>query len=216
MRARRRLERLRGRHALVDGIPFVLPVDSRDTPALMAAFPISASAAAELIPGEEVRPLRLGGDTGVLVVTVINYITTDIGSYIEFSLAIACLHGLRRLTPGQWVVDLPVSSRDLGQGRQGHLGHAQAPGQPRVRRARRTVYSHYDLDGEFCCRIEVDRPRLKGLPLRASAANFCAFRGMLFKSRISFKGPRGGEPALQPHGAADVGRPPADGAAESP
>ena len=54
-----------------------------------------------------------------------------------------------------------------------------------------TVYSHYDLDGQFCCRIEVDRPRLKGLPLRASAANFCAFRGMLFKSRISFKGRAG-------------------------
>ena len=56
MRARQRIERLRGRHALVDGIPFQLPIDSSDTPALMAAFPISASAAARLIPGEEVVP----------------------------------------------------------------------------------------------------------------------------------------------------------------
>ena len=57
MRPRQRIERQRGRHALVDGIPFTLPVDSRDTPALMAAFPIDAARAAELIPGNEVHPL---------------------------------------------------------------------------------------------------------------------------------------------------------------
>ena len=48
MRARQRIERLRGRHALVDGIPFELPIDSSDTPALMAAFPISADGRAKL------------------------------------------------------------------------------------------------------------------------------------------------------------------------
>ena len=53
-----------------------------------------------------------------------------------------------------------------------------------------TVFSHYDLDGEFCCRIEVDRPRW-GCRCARAAANFCAFRGMLFKSRISFKGRAG-------------------------
>ena len=94
MDPRKRIERLHGRHALVDGIPFSLPVDSRDTPALMAAFPISAARAAELLPGEEVHPLRLGGDVGLLLVTVVDYRTTDIGSYIEYSLAIACTHGL--------------------------------------------------------------------------------------------------------------------------
>ena len=180
MRARRRLERLRGRHALVDGIPFVLPVDSRDTPALMAAFPISASAAAELIPGEEVRPLRLGGDTGVLVVTVINYITTDIGSYIEFSLAIACLHGL---TPGQWVVDLPVSSEISVKGGKGIWGMPKHQANLSFGERDGTVYSHYDLDGEFCCRIEVDRPRLRACrcarrrPTSARSAGCCSSRG---------------------------------------
>jgi hypothetical protein len=188
LRARRRIERLRGRHALVDGIPFELPVDSRDSPALMAAFPISASAAAELIPGEEVRPLRLGADTGVLVVTVINYITTDIGSYVEFSLAIACLHGL---TPGQWVVDLPVSTEVSVKGGKGVWGMPKHQANLNFVERADKVWSQYDLDGRLCCRIEVDRPRLAGLPLRASAANFCAFRGMLFKSRISFKGRAG-------------------------
>ncbi len=79
MGPRQRIERLRGRHALVDGIPFTLPVDSRDTPALMAAFPISAARAAELIPGDEVHPLRLGGDIGLLVVTVVDYRTPTSG-----------------------------------------------------------------------------------------------------------------------------------------
>ena len=27
------------------------------------------------------------------------------------------------------------------------------------------VWSQYDLDGQLCCRIEVDRPRWTGLPL---------------------------------------------------
>src|SRR4051812_27000544 len=99
MRARKRIERLRGRYALVDGIPFHLPVDSADTPALMAAFPISAARASELLPGDEVHPYRLFGDVGLLVITVVDYKTTDIGSYIEFSIAIACTHGLEPAPP---------------------------------------------------------------------------------------------------------------------
>src|SRR3954452_21584585 len=87
MDPRKRLERLYGRQALVDGIPFELPVDSRDTPALMAAFPVSAARAAELLPGEEVHPLRLPGDRGVLVVGVTDSGTTDSGSYVGFSSA---------------------------------------------------------------------------------------------------------------------------------
>src|ERR671916_2383254 len=105
MDPRKRIERLRGRQALVDGIPFTLPVDSRHTPALMAAFPISAARAAELLPGEEVHPLRIGGDVGLLIVTVVDYRTTDIGSYIEFSLAVACTRGLQPappLVPALW------------------------------------------------------------------------------------------------------------------
>ena len=69
----KRLNRQSGRHALVDGIPFALPVNSQDSPALMAAFPIDADKAAALMPGNELHPFRLWGNTGVFLVTVIDY-----------------------------------------------------------------------------------------------------------------------------------------------
>ncbi|MEA2273068.1 MAG: hypothetical protein QOI98_1776, partial [Solirubrobacteraceae bacterium] len=114
----KRLDRQTGRHALVDGIPFALPVNSEDTPALMAVFSIDADRAAALLPGTEVHPFRIWGGRGLLVITVVDYLTTDIGRYIEFSIAIACTHGPRpapALLPGllmkhygtgQFVVDL--------------------------------------------------------------------------------------------------------------
>jgi hypothetical protein len=203
MNARKRIERLRGRYALVDGIPFTLPVDSRDTPALMAAFPISAARAKELMPGEEVHPLRIGGDVGLLVVTVVDYRTTDIGSYIEFSIAIACTHGLSpapallpallrgRHGTGQFVVDLPVSTEISVKGGKGIWGMPkhQANLEFVVRDDR--VWSQYDLDGQLCCRIELDRPRWTGFPLSMAAVNYCAFRGMLNKSYVYFSGRAG-------------------------
>ena len=35
--------------------------------------------------------------------------------------------------------------------------------------------------------VEVERPRFEGFPVRASAVNWCAFRGMLMKSDIYVK-----------------------------
>ena len=61
-----RLDRQAGRHALVDGIPFQLPVHSEKTPALMAAFPINAEKARALLPGNEIHPFRLW-NRGLLV-----------------------------------------------------------------------------------------------------------------------------------------------------
>ena len=83
----KRLARQNGRHALVDGIPFNLPVNSAESPALMAAFPIDADKAALLMPGNELHPFRLWGNTGLLMITVIDYRVTDIGKYVEFSIA---------------------------------------------------------------------------------------------------------------------------------
>ena len=88
-----RLSRQSGRHALVDTIPFTLPVSSHASPALLAGFSIDGDAAAALLPGNEVHPLRLPGGRAVLLVTVIDYRVTSIGRYIEFSVAIACTHG---------------------------------------------------------------------------------------------------------------------------
>jgi hypothetical protein len=53
------------------------------------------------------------------------------------------------------------------------------------------VWSQYDLDGQLCCRIELDMPRWTGLPMRLPAVNYCAFRGMLNKSYIYFRGRAG-------------------------
>jgi hypothetical protein len=195
----RRLARQAGRHALVDGIPFVLPVNSEKTPALMAAFPIDPDKAAELIPGNEVHPLRLW-NKALLVVTVIDYRVTDIGKYIEYSIAIGCTHGRRRaprLLPllmrktfgmGQFVVDLPVSTEVSVKGGKGVWGMPKHQANLDFVVTDETVSSQYDLDGQLCMRIDMDRPRRAWIPLSMGAPNYCAFRGMLMKSYVYFKG----------------------------
>lgn len=197
----RRQRRLTGQKALVDGIPFDMPIDSAHSPALMAAFSIDAAAARALLPGQEIHPLTLPGGRGVLVVTVIDYRETDIGKYIEYSIAIACTHGPRPLPPlvgavfqrlcgtGQFVIDLPVSTEISVKGGKGIWGMPKHQANLDFVITDRTVSSTYDLDGRFCTKIEIDRPKiLRGLPVRMGAVNLCAFRGLLMKSSISFKG----------------------------
>lgn len=195
-----RIKDQKGLFSLVDGIPFQLPVASRDSPALMAAFTIDAAAAAALLPGAELHPLRLGGGRGVLVVTVIDYTSTNIGKYIEFSIGIGVTHG-RRPVPalvalglprasgtGQYVVDLPVSSEISVKGGKGIWGMPKHQANLDFRVGDREVSSQYDLDGQLAARVTIRRPRRAWLPLRASSANFCSFRGMLMKSTIYFHG----------------------------
>jgi hypothetical protein len=195
-----RQRRLAGRHALVDGIPFVLPVDSTDTPALMAAFPVDRRAAARLLPGGELHPLTIPGGRGLLVVTVVNYARTDIGRYIEFSVAIACTHGSRPAPPllpgllrgsfgtGQYVVDLPVSSEISVKGGKGIWGMPKHRASLDFQVSDRAVSSQYEDDGRLGMLIEVERPPETRLPLRVAAVNYCAFRGMLMKSSIYLDG----------------------------
>lgn len=197
-----RLRRTEGRHALVDGIPFTLPVDSKDTAALMAAFPISLAKAEAALPGNEVHALSFGGK-GVLVVTVVDYRKTDIGKYIEFSLAIACTHGRRAASPylpllmprlfgtGQFVVDLPVSTEVSVKGGKGIWGMPKHQANLNFIVGDTSVSSQYDLDDKLCVKVEVKKPSFSGIPLRVSAANLCEFRGMLMKSYIHFQGSAG-------------------------
>jgi hypothetical protein len=194
-----RTRRETGRHALVDTIPFTMPVASSASPALIAAFSVDAGAAAALLPGDEVHPLRLPGGRAVLVVSVIDYRQTNIGRYIEFSVAIGCTHGARPAPPllpvlaqklfgtGQYVVDLPVSSEVSVKGGKGIWGMPKHQANLDFVIAKRKVSSQYDLDGQLCVRIEVKRPWFAGLPLSASASNYCEFRGMLMKSDVSFR-----------------------------
>lgn len=195
-----RQRRLAGRHARVDGIPFVLPVDSRESPALMAAFTIDAARASALMPGEELRPFRLPGGRGLLLITVIDYRVTDIGKYIEFSIGIACTRGARRAPPllpglfrkafgtGQYVFDLPVSTEISVKGGKGIWGMPKHQANLDFTITDQQVASQYDLDGQLAMRIEVDPPRGPRLPAGASAVNYCQFRGLLMASYIYFKG----------------------------
>jgi hypothetical protein len=197
-----RQQRLEGRRAQVDGIPFSMPINSEKSPALMAVFSIDAAAAARLMPCDEVHPLRLW-NRALLVITVIDYVVTDIGRYVEYSIAIACTHGKKpapRLLPGvfmktfgtgQYVWDLPVSSEVSVKGGKGIWGMPKHQANLDFVIGDKWVSSQYDLDGQMMMRIDVKKPAKAWLPVDMGAANYCAFRGMLMKSFIYFKGKLG-------------------------
>lgn len=190
-----RLKRQAGRYSLVDGVPFRLPVASQESPALMAAFPVDADRAAELLPGNELHVLRWGG-RAVLLVAVIDYRHTNIGRYVEYSIGIACTRGARPWPlplaalfgrwsgMGQYVIDLPVSSEISVKGGKGIWGMPKHQANLDFVIGEKTVSSRYDLDGQMVVKVEVERPKREGFPVRASAVNWCAFRGMLMKSDI--------------------------------
>lgn len=197
--AKGRIKKLAGRHALVDGIPYVLPVNSSNSPALMSLYSIDAAKAKKYLPGEELHPLLLPNGRAVLVLTVIDYRETDIGKYIEYSIAIGCTHGLTpapRLLPalfmktfktGQCVIDLPVSSEISVKGGRGIWGMPKHQQALNYIIGSDTVSAQYDLDGKLAVKIVIPKPASNWLPLNISAANYCAFRGMLMKSYVYFK-----------------------------
>ena len=201
----KRLLRQSGRHARVDGIEFSLPVNSEQSPALMAGFPIDADKAAALMPGNELHPFRLWGNTGVLMITVIDYRVTDIGKYVEYSIAIACTHGKKPAPPilnallfkyydvGQYVFDLPVSSDISVKGGKGIWGMPKHKANLDFVISDEAVSSQYDLDGQLAMRVTIDRPGSTPFkpPFHIGAANFCQFRGLLMKSYIYFQGKMG-------------------------
>jgi hypothetical protein len=184
MRIPTRLRRQSGRYALVDGIPYQLPVDARNSPALVAAFPINAEKAKKLLPGNELHPARIFGK-GVLLLTVVNYQSTDIGRYVEYITTIACTHGPKpapELLPfvfrrffgfGGYVYDMPVSTEISVKGGKG------------------TITSQYDLDGMLAMRVEMRRPKKVWLPVSMSASAYSQFRGMLMKAYSSLGGRAG-------------------------
>lgn len=197
----RRIQAMSGRYSLVDGIPFQLPVTCIPSPVLMAVYPINADRAKALMP-TEVHPLRFGGK-GLLIFTVINYLGTNIGTYVEYSIGIACTHGLRPAPPllplllmgrygtGQFVIDLPVSSEVSVKGGKGIWGMPKHQGRLDFKTSAQRVSSQYDLGDQLVTYIEIERPASTPLPLNMGAANFCAFRGMLMKSAIHMKGRAG-------------------------
>jgi Acetoacetate decarboxylase (ADC) len=190
-----------GRYSLVDSIPFRLPVACQTTPVLMAVFPINADKADALLPGNEIHALRLW-KKGLLVITVVNYQVTNIGKYIEYSIAIACTHGPKRaprLLPaifmkhydtGQYVFDLPVSTEVSVKGGKGIWGMPKHQANLDFTITDTVVSSQYDLDGQFGMLIEINKPE-PWVKLSMGASNFCQFRGLLMKSSVYFHGKAG-------------------------
>ncbi len=56
----RRIAQQAGRHALVDSIPFQMPVQGIKSSALMAAFTVDPVAATVLLQGNEMHPYSCG------------------------------------------------------------------------------------------------------------------------------------------------------------
>lgn len=194
----KRLTSQKGFYSLVDHIPYKMPIACNDTPALMAVFGINAEKAKRLIPGKDVHPYRLW-NKGLLVITVINYVDTVIGKYIEYSIAIACTKGKKpapRFIPallwdefglGQYVYDLPVSSEISVKGGKGIWGMPKHQANLDFIIGEKTVSSQYDKDGQFAMKIEIEKPKKAWLPLSIGAVNYCEFRGMMMRSRINFQ-----------------------------
>jgi acetoacetate decarboxylase len=195
----RRLRREDKKFALVDGIPFSLPVRSQRMQALMAAFPVDPGAAQALLPDRTMQLARLWRKA-LLVVTVVNYQETVIGKYIEYSIALACVHRDRKPPPllpfvfgdlyqfGQYVCELPVSTEISVKGGKGIWGMPKHQASLDFKVSDKTVSSQYDLDGQLAAYVELTLPRGPKLPLGVGASNYCQFRGMLNKSSVYFKG----------------------------
>lgn len=195
----KRIKRYEGRHALVDGIPYVMPISAQDSPALMAGFSCDWEKANALIPGNEVHALRLPNGKAVLLITVINYLHTSIGKYIEYSIAIGCTHGakpaprilntvmMKTYGTGQYILDLPVSSEVSVKGGKGIWGMPKHKANLDFNITDKTVSSQYEKDGQFAFRIEIDRPKSSSLRLKVGTTNYCRFRNMLMASYIYFQ-----------------------------
>ena len=194
-----RVESQKGRHSSVDGIQFSMPVVSSEASALLAVFPIDPERAAAMLPGNQLHPFRFG-KSALLVVTVIDYRKTSIGSYIEYSIAIACTHGKRPAPPlvpgllrktfgvGQYVVDLPVSTEISVKGGKGIWGMPKHRAPLDFKVSSQKISAQYDLDGRLATYVEIANPGRAWLPINLGASNYCRFRGMLMKSTLYFRG----------------------------
>lgn len=199
----KRIKRYEGRHALVDGIPFRMPVNARKSPALMAGFSCDWEKANALLPGNELHALKLPNGRAAFLITVINYLDTTIGKYIEFSIAIGCTHGskpapiilnalmMKTYGTGQYILDLPVSSEISVKGGKGIWGMPKHQANLAFEITDSMVSSHYEKDGQFAFRIEIIRTKSPSFKFNIGATNYCRFRNMLMASYIYFKSKAG-------------------------
>jgi hypothetical protein len=194
----KRIKRYEGRYALVDNIPYKMPVNAHNSPALMAGFSCNYEKADALIPGNEIHALKLPNGKAALLVTVINYLDTSIGKYIEYSIAVACTHGakpaprllsailMKKYGTGQYILDLPVSSEISVKGGKGIWGMPKHKSNLNFEITDTVVSSQYEKDGQFAFRVEIDRPKSPSIKIKVGTTNYCRFRNMLMASYIYF------------------------------
>lgn len=195
----KRIKQYTDRYALVDSIPYKMPISAKNSPALMAGFSCDWEKANALIPGNEVHALRLPNGRAALLITVINYLDTSIGKYIEFSIAIGCTRGkdpapsimnvilMKPYGTGQYILDLPVSTEISVKGGKGIWGMPKHQANLDFLISDKTVSSQYEKDGQFAFRIEMERPKSASLKLKVGTTNYCQFRNMLMASYIYFE-----------------------------
>ncbi|MGZ3765669.1 MAG: acetoacetate decarboxylase family protein [Mucilaginibacter sp.] len=199
----KRIKDYTGRYALVDGVPFTMPVATENSPALMAAFLCDYDKANALLPGDELHAVKYINGKAIFMVTVINYLHTNIGKYIEYSIAIACTRGEKpapRMLPallmniyhtGQYILELPVSTEISVKGGKGIWGMPKHKANLDFKISDSLVSAQYELDGKFAFRIEIDRNPGWKLPLDVGTVNYSHFRNMLMASNIYFKAKAG-------------------------
>ncbi|HSJ66666.1 MAG TPA: acetoacetate decarboxylase family protein [Anditalea sp.] len=194
----KRIKQYEGRYALVDGIHYKMPVSARNSPALMAGFTCDWNKANALLPGNEIHAMKLPNGKAALLITVIDYVDTSIGKYIEYSIAIGCTKGdkpaprilnsmmLKSYGTGQYILDLPVSSEVSVKGGKGIWGMPKHLANLDFKITDTTVSSQYEKDGQFAFRIEIIKPKSPSIRLKVGATNYCRFRNMLMASYIYF------------------------------
>ncbi|TKK71846.1 acetoacetate decarboxylase [Ilyomonas limi] len=199
----KRIKTYAGRYALVDDVPFTLPVQAKNTPAFMAGFFCNYDKAKQLLPGNELYPFKFANGKAVFMVTVVNYVNTNIGKYIEYSIALACTKGkkqapamlpallMKRYGTGQFILDLPVSSDISVKGGKGIWGMPKHKASLDFKVTDNTVSAQYEKDGQFAFRIEIEKPKRIIFPINIGATNYGHFRNMLMQSYIYFKAKAG-------------------------
>ncbi len=194
-----RQQRLAGRYARAKGVPFEMPVRIDRASAALAAFPVNADRAADLLPGDAaLHPFRAFGNTGLLLVTATDYEATSFGAYVELGLMIVCTRGARPAPPlvsllrprhygvGLYVVDLPVSTERSARAGRDIWGLPKRRADLDVRVGEDVVSGRYGKDGQLACRIDIGRPSSApvNVPFYVEVPAYSRFRGMLVRSRL--------------------------------
>lgn len=193
-----RIKKYAGRFAMVDNIPYTMPIAARKSPALMAGFYCDYNKAKQVLPGNQLHPLKFLNGKAAFMVTVVDYRDTSIGKYIEYSLALACTRGARPSPPilpilfmkayhtGQFILDLPVSSEISVKGGKGIWGMPKHKASLDFKIGEEVVSAQYEKDGQFAFRIEIDKPAKTNFPVNVGAVNYSHYRNMLMASYIYF------------------------------